>query len=409
MFAQESVWEFDMSGRVKFGVNSVDELPSDLVQWNANSVSFITDEGIKQTGIIDEIVSTLGKTPFDVYSNVEADPSLKVFEEALDFARDRNPDVIIAVGGGSSIDVAKTTSTILDEEGKVMDYVAPPTGGGHDITGPGVPVIAIPTTAGTGSESSPVSVISVPDKQIKVGISNKHQYPDLALVDPQLTTSLPPSLTAYSGMDALSHAIEAFVTRPFDAKERPSNSSERPDYNGRTVLTDELATTAIKLISENLRRAVNNGKDLAARRNMALASLLAGIAFTNAGLGATHALALAVAGKHDSPHGLTIATLLPAVMRFNAAAEPERFENIAEFLGVETISGSQRSSALKSANAVEMLAEDVGITESLSDLGVSEDEIPELAEKSMKLERLLEGNPRNIKNKNAEAILLDAL
>ncbi len=408
MFTQESVWEFDMADRVKFGINAVDELPTDISSWNARSATIITDEGLAQTGMIDEITDCLEETFVHIYTGVEADPSIKVFEEALEFVRERDPDVIIAVGGGSSIDVAKTASVIHDEDGSVRDYIAPPTGGGKEITEPGVPVIAIPTTAGTGSESSPVSVISLPEKQLKVGISSKYQYPDLAVVDPRLTTSLPSNLTAYSGLDALSHAVEAYVTRPFDGKEQPQTPEGRPDYNGRTLLTDQLATTAIKLISENLRPAVNNGANLEARRNMSLASLLAGIAFTNAGLGATHALALSVAGKHNTPHGLTIATLLPAVMRFNAAAQPERFQTMAELLGEDLSSGSQRSKALKSASAVASLAEDVGVLGGLSELGVAENELPQLAENTMQLERLLVGNPRMVTKDAAKAILQDA-
>lgn len=410
MFESETVWGFSMVDRVKFGSGAITELSAEIEERESDSVLVVTDEGVEAAGIVEEVVSNLpGSTEYAVFSDVEPDPSVAVFESAVSFAREVDPDLVIGIGGGSSIDVAKTTGIVYEHGGDIMDYVAPPTGEGEPVPGQGLPTVAIPTTAGTGSETSPVSVISLPDRKLKVGISSRYQYPNLALVDPALTVSLPPGPTAASGMDALSHAIEAYTTRRYDTKERPATPAERPDYDGRTLLTDQLARTAIDLIAENLRRAVNEGSDLEARRNMSLASLLAGVAFTNAGLGATHAIAYPVAGEHHTPHGVTIATLLPEVMRFNATSAFERYGEVADRMGEHTDGLSQDERAEKAADAVRKLATDVGIPDGLAALGVTESEIPDLAEDTMRIQRLLVGNPRRIEQEDVEGIIRRSL
>jgi len=409
MFEPEEVWEFSMADRVTFGAGAVDDLPAEIRRRDAETVLFVTDEGVAAAGILDRVADGV---PDGVeraeFTDVEPDPSASVFEAAVAVAREVDPDLVVGVGGGSSIDVAKTAALLVEHGGEIMDYVAPPTGEGRPVPGPTRPVVAVPTTAGTGSETSPVSVISLPDRRLKVGISSRHQYPNLALVDPALTVSLPPGPTAASGLDALSHAVESYTTRRYDAKRR-APPAERPDYDGGNVLTDQLARKAIDLIGDNLRRAVNNGEDLEARRNMSLASLLAGVAFTNAGLGATHAMAYPVAGEHHTPHGVTIGMLLPAVMRFNATGAFDRYAEIAELLG-ETVEGLSRDEAAgRAADAVEKLSADVGIPDGLADLGVSEAEIGELAEDAMEIQRLLVGNPRRVEQADAERIFRESL
>lgn len=410
MFEAETVWEFSMADRVTFGTGAIGELDAELEEKRSDSALIVSDKGVQEAGIVEQVVSSLpAGVDHAVFAGVEPDPSVAVFESAVAFARDFEPDIVIGVGGGSSIDVAKTTSIVYKHGGDIMDYVAPPTGEGKPVPGEGLPTVAVPTTAGTGSETSPVSVISLPDRRLKVGISSRHQYPNLALVDPALTISLPAGPTASSGMDALSHAIEAYTTRRYDMKQRAGSPTERPDYDGRTVLTDQLARKAIELIGDNLRRAVNNGSDLEARRNMSMASLLAGVAFTNAGLGATHAIAYPIAGEHHTPHGVTIATLLPEVMRFNATSAFDRYAEVAELLGENLDGLSRDQKAERAADAVGELAADVGIPGGVSELGVTEDEIPTLAADTMEVQRLLAGNPRRVEQDDVEGILRRSL
>lgn len=411
MYEPDSVWEFDTADRIKFGNGAAAELPDEVSLRGGSSVLFVMDEGVKNAGVLDYLTAQFDGTGIDVdaFTDVEPDPSVAVFEDAVEYAREIDPDIVVGVGGGSTLDVTKTTSILYEHGGRVMDYVAPPTGEGKDVPGPGLPAIGLPTTAGTGSETTPVSVISLPDRNMKVGISSRHQYLDLAVVDPQLTVSLPPGPTATSGVDALSHAIEAYVTRRFDAKPKPDAPQQRPDYNGRSVLTDQLALTAVDLIANNLRRAVNNGDDLEARRNMSLGSLMAGMAFGNAGLGATHALAMAIGAEHHLPHGATIAACLPAVMRYNATGAFDRYRDIADRMGADVTGVDRREAAERAADEVSELITDVGLDAGLSALGVREDEAPDLAEKSGQLERLLVGNPRRIDTEDLESLIRRSL
>lgn len=405
VYEPESVWEFSTARNVTFGVGAAEELEDIIAEYNAESIFVVTDQGVVEAGVVDDVTEPLDSERVTVFDEVEPDPLWQVFEAAREAAAAVDPDVIVGIGGGSSMDVAKTTSVVHEHGGDILDYVAPPTGGGRDVPGPSVPTICLPTTAGTGSETSPVTVLSLPEEDLKVGISSKYQRPDVALVDPGLTVSLPSGPTASSGMDALCHAIEAYVTRRYDAKPAPESRSDRPDYNGRTLITDQFARAAIENIGDGLRNAVNNGRDLEARRRMSLGSLMAGIAFTNAGLGATHAIAMATGAIQHTPHGITIALTLPAVMRFNATSAPNRYAEIAGLLGEETSGTGRVEAAEAAATAVERLAADIGIEGGLSTLGVEEENVDHLAERASTLQRLLAGNPRRIDQDDLEEII----
>ena len=409
MYEPDSVWEFAIADQIKFGLGSTAELGDELESRDVERLLVVTDEQLREQGIVADALESVPETvEVTVFDGVEPDPSVDVYEAALEAVAESEPDGVVGVGGGSSLDVAKVTGALAESDRDVLEYVAPPVGGGEPVPDSDTPVFAVPTTAGTGSESSPAAVVSLPDRELKVGISSRHIYPDLAVVDPLLTVSLPPSITASSGMDALTHAIEAYTTRRFDTKAAPDRADERADYGGRTRLTDLYAEKAIDLIGGSLRRAVNNGSDVEARRDMALGSLLAGIAFTNAGLGATHAMAYPVAGENHTPHGVTVATLLPSVMRYNASTAFDRYARIAELLGERVTDVSDREAADRAATAVEALCEDVGIPSGLAELGVEEDDIPRLAEKTEEIQRLLVGNPRRVTTEDLETIFENA-
>ncbi|MFB6112852.1 MAG: hydroxyacid-oxoacid transhydrogenase [Halodesulfurarchaeum sp.] len=408
MFEADSVWRFTAADSIAFGKGAADELGDHLLERDVETALVVCDPGIADAGIVEDITAG-DAVEYELFDRVEPEPPKSVFEEAVEYARDVDPDAIVGVGGGSSMDVAKTTGIVAAHGGEIMDYVAEPTGEGKPVPGPGIPTIAMPTTAGTGSETTPVSVVSLPERDMKVGISSVHQYPDLAIVDPLLTVSLPPGPTAASGIDALAHGIEAYVTRSFDAKERPDTPADRPDYGGRTILTDQLARTAIELVGNNLQSAVDNGEDVEARRNMSLGSLLAGIAFSNAGLGATHAIAMAAGAEHHTPHGETVSAVLPAVMRHNAPSRPDRFEEIATVLGVDTAGLDQREAAEAAATAVEELADDVGLPDGLSDFGLEEEDVDHLADRTMDLQRLLVGNPRRVTREDVVSMCRESL
>ncbi|MFC7157857.1 hydroxyacid-oxoacid transhydrogenase [Halomarina halobia] len=393
MFEPETVWTFDAADRVSFSVGAANELGDELSAFDASSVLFVSDAGVVDAGIVSYLTDRLPDgIEYGVYGDVEPEADIDVYRDALERARADSPDVVVGVGGGSAMDVAKTTGALLEVDEDPLAFVAPPTGEGKPVPRSGRPVVCLPTTAGTGAETSPVTVISLPDRETKVGISSRYQYPDLAVLDPTLSVTLPPEQTASSGMDALAQAIEAHTVRRYDQKPRADDSVGRPDYGGRTPLTDSLAEQAIKLVSGNIRRAVGNGEDLEARSGMLLGSFLAGLAYTNAGVTVNHAMAMAIGGRLHSPHGATVAVLLPASMRYNAGASPDRHARIATLLAdAENGSGTGSKEA---ADAVEQLRSELGLPDGLSAFGATADDVRSFAERTIQLERLTSNNPR---------------
>jgi len=408
MFNSDSVWEFKISDRIKFGNGAVEELAYEVKMFSAKKILIITDIGLKKTGILDYVNEILRDFEVVVFDEVEPEPSLNCFKKCVDFARNNDCDIFVGLGGGSSMDTAKTCSIVAKYGGEVEDYIAPPIGKGKPIKGTGYPMIAIPTTSGTGSEISPAAVLALPEKELKVGISSQMQRPNLALVDPLLTISVPPHITASTGVDALCHAIEAFTTTKYQNKTQPENPNNRPVYGGRNIVTNLFAAKAIELVFHNLRKVYNNGQDVEARRNMSLASLMAGIAFTNAGLGAVHAMSFPLGGKFHAPHGVAIAALLPSVMKFNAKGDPETFRDIAKLAGENIERLSDNEAALKAVIAVKKLCKDVNIP-NISTFGVTEDDLPQMAADTMKIERLLAGNPCKVTEEDVLSIFKDAI
>lgn len=408
-YQAESVWEFSSARNVTFGVGAVEELGDVIQSLDGDRVLVITDEGVAEAGPLAKVTDQFDEVHPAIFDTVVPEPPLSVFKNALARAEAFEPDVIIGLGGGSPMDVAKTTAIVQEQEGEITDFIASPTGAGKQVSGPGLPVIAVPTTAGTGAETSPVSVISLPEEQLKVGISSRFQRPEIALIDPALTVSLPPGPTAASGLDALAHAIESYVTRRYDAKPAATTREERPNYNGRSPITNLFSRDAIRRIGANLRDAVNNGEDLQARHHMALGSLQAGLAFTNAGLGATHAIAMAAGAIHDTSHGVTIAMTLPAVMRFNLPSSRDRYTEIARFLSQVDDRPHDWRDDEQAARSVEQLAEEVGIEGGLTTLGIEESDVAYIAEQASKLDRLLAGNPRRLNSSDLESIIRESL
>jgi alcohol dehydrogenase class IV len=406
----DSVWDFRIT-RCKFGIGAVREIGYDMRGLGGLRTLIVTDKGVIAAGLVDEVRLHLEEQGIEVevWDGVETEPSARSMDEGVQWAKDREFDSFVSVGGGSSIDTAKVINLILCHGGKVLDYVAPPIGLGKQIPSPLKPHIAVPTTAGTGAETSPSCIISLPESKIKEGISHEFCRPDMAIIDPLLHTSMPPKVTADSGMDALAHAIESYVTRRFDRKLKPKTPLERPVYGGGTLLTDIFAEKAIELISKYLRRAVYMGMDVEARCGMALAAFLAGVAFTNAGLTAVHAMAYPVAGQFHTAHGETNAALLPAVMEFLLPTDLEKFARIAALMGENVEGLSLYDAANKSVNAVIRLMRDINAPNGLGALGVKEEDVKILARDTLKIQRILVGNPRPITQKDLETLFKRAL
>ncbi|WP_277949813.1 iron-containing alcohol dehydrogenase [Priestia endophytica] len=294
-------------------------------------------------------------------------------------------DLLIGVGGGSVLDATKVLSIMLTNQENVRDLV-----GIEKVQNAGISTILVPTTSGTGSEVTYNAIFTDVRDKVKKGIVSPYLLPKVAIVDPALTLTVPPSVTAATGMDALVHAVESYTA---------IRAGE---------LTDGIALQAIKLISRSLRKAVYNGKDVKAREDMAMGSLLAGISLGNAGVGAVHALAYPLGGKFKVPHGVANSLLLPFVMKYNVVADLEKFAEVAKALG-ENIEGlSLREAANCTVYALTQLAQDIGIPSSLKDVGVTAEDIPNLAEEASKIDRLLNNNPRWLTVKEIEKIYEEA-
>jgi len=373
----------------KIGINATSEVGKELKKLNVKKSLIITGKTVGKSEICERVVESIKAegVEVDVWDGVKPEPSKDIVEEGVKDAR--GYDAFVALGGGSSIDVAKLINLYTTHPADFYDYVPKPVGKGKTVTKPLKPLIAIPTTSGSGSETTCAAVVSLPDLELKVGILHEPMLPTLAIIDPLNVVSAPPSVTASAGMDALMHAIEAYTTKPYEAN--PYKSI----YSGSNPMTDTFAEKAIELIGKYLRRAVYNGYDVEARLGMAIAAYSAGIAFGNAGVHVPHAVAHAIGGRKKIPHGVCVSVAAPAVLEFVAPAVPEKVERIAELLGDQTG---------KAASALKRLMDDIGIP-GLGDLGFTEQDVPEIVEKTMLLQRLLLLCPRNVTREDLEEIL----
>jgi len=418
--APETVWHIDMP-EIRFGRDATDELAfqlRDLGVEGAATGLVITDDGVADAGHADRVVAHLEAAGLDVdcYADSEREPSIGAIEDCLSFVRDQTDDgydFYVGLGGGSCMDTAKATRAIVANGGSPLDYVAEPTGDGQTLTESGPPLVLLPTTAGTGAEISPVAILSVPEKEIKEAISSNHVRADAAVLDPTLTTTLPPDLTARTAMDALGHAIEGYTTHEYDSLLRASDPGERPVYAGRTQLTEMFSEKAIRLLSGSVRTAVHNGDDLDAREDMLLGALFGAISGLTAGASLCHAMAYPVGNKYHTFHGETIAVLTPAsTIDYNSASDPARFAEVAEIFGVDTSGLTDREAADALKQAYIQLQRDLGVLPSgLNELAdITEDDIEWLAQQTVDTqERLLRCNPRPVTSDDVAAVFRDAL
>src|SRR4030043_896778 len=374
---------FRTTKRILFGPGAVEKIGAEAQLLKGKKVLIITDSGVIQAGLLEGVEKSLQSAgiPFTLFDGVEPDPRIEVVEKSVEKAKKEGIDLIIGFGGGSSLDIAKVTSIMITNIGKIDSFF------GIDLVpNPGIPVILIPTTAGTGSEVTPIAILSDAKEKLKKGIVSAYLFPEVAIVDPKLTIGLPPSVTAFTGMDALTHAIEAYYSI------------------NTTDLTDLLAYRAMELLSKNLRMAYAHGENLAARSNMMEGSPLAGIAFANAGVGAVHAFAYPLGGEFHLAHGLTNTLMLPYVMRYNIMGCPSKFAQMEKAFGERVEGISELVGAEIAVRFVERLSDDIRVPRRLRDVGVPENAIPRLAEAAMKVTRLLANNPRKIALEDAVAI-----
>jgi len=380
-------FSFFVPTRIEYGAGKVNQLVEEIKGLNSKRPLIITDKGVIKAGILKGIEEQLKENniQYKVFSDVESNPRDTSVEKAVELAKEHKADLMIGVGGGSSMDTAKCVGMLITNGGKIEDWY-----GYFKVKKQGLPLITIPTTAGTGSEVSiwAVATDTRKEKHVKEFLGSPLIGPTVALVDPLLTVGLPPSLTAYTGMDALSHAIEGYVCLVAEP------------------IADTIALSAIQLITDNLAPATLNSNNLEARDNMMLGSLMAGIVLGVTDCGAIHCLGHAIGGLYDVHHGLAMAIFFPYVMEYNLGACPERFVNIAEAMGENVDGLPLMEAAGKSIDGIVKLLKLLRIP-TLKDVGVKEQDLEELAKLALADETSL-ANPRKMTLEDMVEILRDA-
>jgi aldehyde dehydrogenase (NAD+) len=359
--AYDSDLSFNYFGPTKviFGVGSISELPMEVSAFGRKAV-LVTDEGLVATGLVEQVQEKLGDLMVHTYADVPPDSGMEVVDQGAREALSAGADVIVSLGGGSVIDTAKGMSIVMNEGGSIRDFQ-----GLQMLTRPQIPHIAIPTTAGTGSEVTSAAVIFDQDQGQKILVFEYFITPRVAILDPKITASLPPQLTAATGMDAMTHAVECYVSLQ------------------RNPISDAAALHAIRLIVKYLPQAVASGSDLMARGQMQVAALLAGWAFSNAMVGLVHAMAHSLGAVCRIPHGLANALLLPHVMRYNLDEVPELMMDIAAAMGIATEQLDPLAAGSAAADKMEAFLKQIGLTERLKDMGVSPEALKQCSELSL--------------------------
>jgi alcohol dehydrogenase class IV len=418
----ETVFVMEMSP-IKFGLGATDEIAHDARRLGLGKVLIVTDRHIAELGLPARVAALLGEEGIksDVYDGTEVEPTDRSMEEAAEYARQKDFDGLIAVGGGSAIDTCKAVNLLTTYPAPIRDYINKPVGKGVPVPGPLRPLIAVPTTAGTGSETTAAAITHMTDDDVKAGISHRLLRPTLGVVDPLNTLTAPPEVTAAAGCDILTHAIESYTTRPYNARPKYF-PPDRPVYVGANPASDVWCEKAIEYVSTYLRRAMLNGLDLEARVHLALAATYAGMGFGNAGVHIPHAVAYPIAGlvrdyvpagyrtSHAMvPHGTSVILTAPSAFRFTYAVAPERHLRAAELMGVPVrdMMDTDRREALPLA--LTTLMRDLGIPNGLSGVGYGERDIPALIEGTLKQPRLLAGAPRTTGARELDVVLHESM
>jgi alcohol dehydrogenase class IV len=383
-----SSFTFQTAARIVCEDGAASRLVEHLVPLDVRRPLVVTDAGLVAAGLVAPVLQALrdgGVEPV-VYQDVQADPPEAAVEAAVAFAREAGVDGVVGLGGGSAMDTAKLVALLVESGERVADLY-----GFQQTRGSRLPLALVPTTAGTGSEVTPIAVVTTPTDE-KKGVVSALLYPDLALLDATLTLGLPPEVTAATGMDAMVHAIEAYTSR---LKKNP--------------ISDAFAVSALRLLSANILRAVEDGGDLVARRAMLQGATAAGMAFAAAPVAAVHALAYPIGGRFHVPHGLSNALVLGPVLRFNIYAAEALYGELAEVVAHPEFPLAAQGPAARFVETMERLVEALPIPRRLSEIGVASADIPDMARDAMAVQRLLINNPRPVTYDDAVAIYRAAL
>ncbi|CUR57574.1 Alcohol dehydrogenase, iron-type [metagenome] len=413
--AAETVFTYG-APQLKFGPGASREVGHDLAELGVRRVLVVTDAGVAATGLPQRVAEQMHAFGVQtvVFDGSRVEPTDESMQAAIDFARSSGPfDAYVAVGGGSSIDTAKAVNLMTTNPGELMDYVNAPVGGGRAPTEPLLPLVAVPTTAGTGSESTTVCVLDVLALKVKTGISHPRLRPTIAVIDPDLTVTAPPAVTAASGMDILCHALESYTARSYTSYDAKT-PEQRVPYCGANPIADMFSERAMGLLGTSFRQAVHHGDDLAARHELALAATFAGMGFGNAGVHIPHANGYPIAGRVRGyqppdypagepmvPHGMAVSLTAPAAFRFLLDCDPARQQRAARLL--DPAGHGSLSDVLVD------LMRDIGIPNGLAEVGYLAADVDSLVDGALQQQRLLATCPRTVTAEDLAGIFHDSL
>ncbi len=386
-----------LPGTVLFGCGTIQHLGG-VVGSEGGRALVCSDPGVSQTEGYERAIRSLARSGIatDIYTQTPADVPVESAHECVDSVSGRDIEVIVGVGGGSALDMAKLVALLLSHGGALSSYY-----GEEMVPGPCLPIIAVPTTAGTGSEVSPVAVLRDPDLPMKIGISSRYLIPCAAVCDPELTLSCPPATTAYAGIDALVHALEAYT-----AAARPTwGNYPGPVFRGKSYFSDCHALEAIPLIHGALEPAVFHGDDLDVRTMMLLGSLSAGMAFAQAGTAGAHALQYPLGARTSTPHGLGVGLMAPYVLDFIRPNAERELAIVARAMGICDDHAGDAEAAVLAIEEITRLVRAIGLPGSLAELGIREADLSQIADEALTVARLVDNSPRELDREALIAIL----
>lgn len=406
----ERDFAFEMSAsNIRFGSGATREVGMDLADLGARRVMVLSDPNLTESPPVVSVLDSLSreKVGFSLFDAVRVEPTDASFQQAIDFATEGGFDAFVAVGGGSTMDTAKAANLYSTYPADFLEYVNHPIGRGRPVPGPLKPLIAVPTTAGTGSETTGVAIFDLHRMKAKTGIAHRRLRPTLGIIDPENTRTLPPVVAASTGLDVLSHALESFTAIPFGQRPLPSRPVERPAYQGSNPISDIWARQSLEIVSRYLVRAVEDPGNEEARSQMLLAAAYAGIGFGNAGVHLPHGMSYPVSGMVRNfrpegygpghpmvPHGMSVILNAPAVFRFTAPACPGRHLEAARILGARNSAASEEDAGEILADQIIRMMRRLKMPSGLAEIGYDSGDIPGLVQGTLPQHRVTKLSPR---------------
>jgi hydroxyacid-oxoacid transhydrogenase len=419
----ESAFTMDTSS-IKFGPGVTREVGHDMSRWGARRVLVVTDPYLAAGESVSRVLEALRDVAIEaeLFDRVKVEPTDESFQEAIAFASEGRFDGYVAVGGGSTIDTAKAANLYATYPAELLDYVNPPIGQGRPVPGRLKPLIAVPTTAGTGSETTGVAIFDYTPLHAKTGIAHRSLRPVLGLIDPDNTRSLPPQVAACSGLDVLSHALESLTALPYHKRPAPDQPGLRPAYQGANPISDVWAARAIEMVARSLVPAFKDTSDAEARGQMLLAATFAGIGFGNAGVHLPHGMSYPVSGRVRDfvpdgypagrpliPHGMSVILNAPAVFRFTAPADPGRHLEAARLMGADVAGVRPEEAGEVLAGSIIALMRQTGMPNGLKAVGYGPDDVDALVAGTIVQQRVTKLSPRPASEAELKELFLDSM